>query len=84
MPSRHALTAHPHLNIASATPLLTRQQAAERLNVSESTLDRLIRSGDITAIKFSRRLVRVDPASVEANIAQRRIQPRSASAGRAA
>lgn len=58
------------------TPLLTRREATERLNVSESTLKRLAYAGDITEIRVGKRGVRIDPASIEAYIrANRRLPP---------
>jgi len=46
-------------------PLLTRDEAAERLHVSESTVVRLGRAGSITEIRVGKRGIRIDPASVE-------------------
>ena len=54
-------------------PLLTRKEAGERLHVSESTLDRLVRSGAIAKFRVSKRGVRIDPASVDAYLARGRV-----------
>lgn len=53
-------------------PLLTRDEAAERLNVSESTLYRLRRAGAIKDVRMGRRCVRIDPVSVDRFIRARR------------
>ena len=53
--------------------LLTRKQAAERLNVSVSTLRRLGRSGDIAEIRIRQRSIRIDPSSVDAYLARGRV-----------
>ena len=54
-------------------PLLTRKEAQQRLHVSESTLDRLVRSGAIAKFRVSKRGVRIDPASVDAYLARGRV-----------
>ena len=59
-------------------PLLTRDEAAERLHVSESTVVRLGRSGAITEIRVGKRGIRIDPASVERYIRARRRPMREA------
>jgi excisionase family DNA binding protein len=48
--------------------LLTRHEAAERLNVSFSTVRRLGAEGKITEVQVGKRAVRIDPESVEAHI----------------
>ncbi len=58
--------------VARTTPLLLCSEAARLLNVSESTVVRLARSGAITEIRVGKRAVRVDPASVAAHIRARR------------
>ena len=45
---------------------LTRAEAAEILQVSIASVNRYIKSGSLRAYKISKRLVRIDPASVEA------------------
>jgi excisionase family DNA binding protein len=57
--------------VRPATPLLTRDETAERLHVSESTVVRLGRSGDLTEIRIGKRSVRIDPLSVDAYIRAR-------------
>ena len=52
-------------------PLLLRSEAAERLNVSESTVVRLGRAGEITEIRVGKRAVRIDPASLKAYLRSR-------------
>ena len=54
--------------------LLDRGEAADRLHVSEMTVRRLGRSGDLEEIRVSERAVRITEASVEAHIARRRIE----------
>jgi len=65
-------------------PLLTRKEAGERLHVSESTLDCLARSGDITKIRVSKRSVRIDPDSVDLFLARRRVPAAGPARGEAA
>ena len=45
---------------------LTRHQAAEILQVSLASVNRRIKDGTLRSYKISPRLVRIDPASVEA------------------
>ncbi len=45
---------------------LTRKQAAEILQISIASVNRRIKDGTLRAYKISPRLVRIDPASVEA------------------
>lgn len=40
------------------------ETAAERLDVSTRTIRRLIAAGDISARRFGKRLVRIDPKSL--------------------
>lgn len=48
--------------------LLTVRETAERLNVSEKTVRRLLRSGEIRAVQLGgpRSAIRIDPAELEA------------------
>ena len=57
---------------APSSQLLTRMEAAQRLNVSLSTLKRLGRAGAVDEIRVGERLIRIDPGSVDAYIASRR------------
>ena len=45
---------------------LTRREAAEVLQVSLATINRYIKAGTLKASKIGKRLVRINPASVEA------------------
>ena len=45
---------------------LTRRQAAEILQVSLASINRYVKAGTLRAYKIGKRLVRIDPASVEA------------------
>lgn len=45
---------------------LTRFEAAEILKVSINSVNRYVKAGTLRAYKISKRLVRIDPASVEA------------------
>lgn len=45
---------------------LTRQEAATILQVSVNSINRYIKAGTLKAHKISKRLVRIDPTSVEA------------------
>lgn len=49
----------------AASKLLTRDEAATRLTVSKTTLDRLIARGELRAVKLSRRAVRIAEADLE-------------------
>ena len=51
---------------ASKMKPLTRREAAEILKVSIASINRYIKSGTLRAYKIGKRLVRIDPASVEA------------------
>ena len=51
-------------------PLNTRRDAAARLNVSLSTVDRLIRTGELPVVKLERN-VRIRPSDLEAFIEER-------------
>ena len=59
-----------HREPTPATPTfrkpLTRAEAAEILQVSISSINRYIKSGTLKASKIGRRLVRIDPRSLEA------------------
>lgn len=56
-----------------AGALLDRAEAAERLHVSEMTVRRLGRAGDLDEIRVSKRAVRVTEESVERHITRGRI-----------
>lgn len=45
---------------------LTRNEAADVLQVSIASINRYIKAGTLRAYKIGKRLVRIDPASVEA------------------
>jgi excisionase family DNA binding protein len=53
--------------------LLRRSEAAERLNVSEMTVRRLGKAGDLTEVRVGKRAVRVTEDSIERHISARRI-----------
>lgn len=53
---------------------LTRREAAEILQVSIASVNRYVKAGTLRAYKISKRLVRIDPASVEA-LLQTQIAP---------
>ena len=58
-----------HRNDTPNTPTmkpLTKRQAADALQISIPTIDRYIRAGKLQVVKYSPRLVRITPASVEA------------------
>ena len=55
--------------------LITRQQAAETLGVSLKTLDDLIHRGQLRAYRIGPKLVRIDPADLEAFVAGRLVAP---------
>lgn len=55
-------------------PLLTRDEAARLLRVSESTVVRLGRTGAIREVRVGKRAIRIDPASVAAHIRASRRQ----------
>ena len=55
--------------------LIKRQQAAEALGVSLKTLDDLIRRGQLRAYRIGPKLVRIDPADLEAFVAGRLVAP---------
>jgi len=54
---------------APLSPLLTREEAAQKLNLSLVTIDRLRRQGELDAVKLGR-AVRIPVASVEAFLAK--------------
>lgn len=56
-----------------AGALLDRAEAAERLHVSEMTVRRLGRAGDLDEIRVGKRAVRVTEESIDRHIASRRI-----------
>lgn len=53
----------------TATPWLTREETATRLRISISTVDRLIKSGDLT-VRRAGRSVRIAVESVDAQSTQ--------------
>jgi excisionase family DNA binding protein len=53
--------------------LVGRAQVAERLGVSEATVRRLARAGDLTEIRVSKRAVRIPEADVDRHISAHRI-----------
>ena len=59
-----------HRNQTPAAPALrrplTRAEAAEILKVSVNSINRYVKAGTLRAYKIGKRLVRIDPASVEA------------------
>ena len=50
------------------TQLLTRQETADRLHVSVSTVKRLVRSGILAESRVGKRSVRYEPNAVQAAI----------------
>ena len=54
--------------------LITRAQAAEILTVSEDTVDKLVRTGQLPAYKITRCITRFDRADVEEYLASRYIK----------
>jgi excisionase family DNA binding protein len=63
--------------------LLDRAEAAERLHVSEMTVRRLGRAGDLDEIRVSKRAVRITLDSIERHLASRRISHDTAGASAA-
>ena len=59
-----------HRNPTPAAPTLrsplTRAEAAEILKVSVNSINRYVKAGTLRAYKIGKRLVRIDPTSVEA------------------
>ena len=55
--------------------LITRQEAAGALGVSLRTLDDLIHRGSLRAYRIGPKLVRIDPADLEAFVAARLVAP---------
>ena len=45
--------------------LLTRRDAADRLHVSLQSINRYLRDGILRSVKIGKRLVRIDPASID-------------------
>ena len=56
----------PPRPVAPPRKPLTRRQVAEILQISIASINRRIKDGTLRAFKISPRLVRIDPASVEA------------------
>ena len=54
---------------------LTRQQAAERLEISLRTLDGLIQRGGLPAYRIGSRLVRIRDTDLDAYLANRQVAP---------
>lgn len=50
---------------AATAPLLTREEAAEVLRVSVSTIDRYLRDGTIPRVRVGKRLVRIERADLD-------------------
>ncbi len=48
----------------ATSPLLTRQESAERLNQSVRTVDKLIESGELPAVRIGRS-IRIRPSAIE-------------------
>lgn len=59
-------------NVKDGT-LLNREEAAEKLGVSLSTIDRYLRDGTLRRVKIGKRIVRIESAQLESLI-----QPESA------
>ena len=62
---------------AIQTQLLSREQTAAYLNLSASTLYRLINAGDLTPIRLSRRSVRFSKEILDAFQQQRQSQSKT-------
>ncbi len=60
------LNAAPQTSKAPKMKPLTRRQVAELLQISIASVNRRMKDGTLRAYKISPRLVRIDPASVEA------------------
>ena len=56
--------------------LITRAQAAELLTVSEDTIDRLVKAGQLPAYKISPKITRFDRADVEEYLQSRYVLDR--------
>lgn len=54
--------------------LITRAQAAELLTVSEDTIDRLVKAGQLPAYKISPKITRFDREDVEEYLASRYVK----------
>ena len=54
---------------------ITRQQAADRLQISLKTLDALIRRGQLPASRIGPKIVRIDERDLEAFVAGRLVAP---------
>ena len=54
--------------------LITRAEAAKMLTVSEETVDRLVKSGQLPAYKITRCIIRFDRADIEEYIADRYVK----------
>lgn len=54
-------------NVTDGT-LLTREEAAEKLGVSLSTIDRYLRDGTLRRVKIGKRIVRIESAQIESLI----------------
>jgi excisionase family DNA binding protein len=58
--------------------LLDYQSAAERLNVSESTIKRLVGRGELQAVRVGQRALRIEPATLQTYIESRRLDAQKA------
>ena len=54
---------------------ISRQQAAERLNVSVKTIDGLVKRGQLPAYRIGPKIVRIDEHDIEAYVANRPVAP---------
>src|SRR5690348_10517486 len=72
MPAAIVAMPPPAARPAPERVLVTKAEAAEALAVSESIVDRLIRNGDLPAVRFEQRIVRVRVADLHA-FAERRL-----------
>ena len=51
--------------ITTSPQLLTRKQAAEKLAISLRTVDELIARGDLPAVRFAHKCVRIRPSALD-------------------
>lgn len=55
-------------------PLLTLEQAAERLAVGRTTIQAMVDSGELPVVAVTGRAIRIDPADLDALIKARRVR----------
>lgn len=55
-------------------PLLTLEQAAERLCVSRTTVQELVDRGELPCVEVTGRAIRVDPRDIEAFLKAKRVR----------